>query len=107
MEKLRIVIVEPGKEPYEREIDHTLEKLQGIVEGDIETTWDEGLPKGTLIVCNEEGKLLGLPQNRVLWRDGRPVDVVAGTFFVVGTDEADFASLTDEQVKVCIENFQE
>ena len=107
MEKLRIVIVEPGKEPYEREIDHTLEKLQGIVEGYIETTWDEGLPKGTLIVCNEEGKLLGLPQNRVLWRDGRPVDVVAGTFFIAGAGDEDFISLTDEQVKVCIENFQE
>ena len=107
MEKLRVVIVEPDKEPYEKEIDHTLESLQGIVEGYIETTWDERLPEGTLIVCNEEGKLLGLPQNRVLWRDGRPVDVVAGTFFVVGSGDEDFISLTDEQVKVCIENFQE
>ena len=105
MEKLRVVIVEPDKEPYEKEIDHTLESLQGIVEGDIETTWDERLPEGTLIVCNEENKLHELPYNRVLFRDGRVVDIIYGTFFMVGTDNADFASLTDEQVKKCIESF--
>ena len=51
------------------------------------------------IVCNEEGKLLGLTPNRLL-KDSRgvPYDVVCGTFFVAGVNDGDFASLTDAQI---------
>ena len=47
------------------------------------------------IVCNDEGKLEGLPLNRTL----DDYDVIAGTFFVVGLTEDDFCSLTNEQVE--------
>ena len=44
-------------------------------------------------VCNEEGKLMGLPGNRRLGND-----VIAGTFFLAGdTPDGDFCSLTQEQ----------
>ena len=46
-------------------------------------------------VCNDEGKLEGLPLNRTLG----DYDVIAGTFFVVGLTEDDFCSLIPEQVK--------
>ena len=48
-------------------------------------------------VCNDEGKLTGLPLNRALRdEDGRMYDAVAGTFLVVGLGEEDFASLSPE-----------
>ena len=49
------------------------------------------------IICNDEGKLMGLPLNRAL-RDenGQMYDAVAGTFLVVGLGEEDFASLSPE-----------
>lgn len=51
-------------------------------------------------VCNDEGKLLGLPWNRALTDDhGVPYDIVCGTFFVAGLKEDDFASLTDQQIE--------
>lgn len=51
-------------------------------------------------VCNDEGKLLGLPWNRTLTDDhGVPYDIVCGTFFVAGLKEDDFASLTDQQIE--------
>ena len=51
-------------------------------------------------VCNDEGKLLGLPWNRTLTNDhGVPYDIVCGTFFVVGLKEDDFASLTEQQIE--------
>ena len=52
------------------------------------------------LICNEEGKLLGLPMNRTL-RDARgvPYDIVCGTFFLAGIAEDDFASLTDRQIE--------
>lgn len=94
---MRAVIVEPDKAPYERDIEDTLEQLQEIVDGMIETTYDRLLP-GAVIVCNEEGKLLDLPMNRCIGSD-----IIFGTFFVVGEDGEDFCSLTDEQVKEALE----
>ena len=51
------------------------------------------------LVCNEEGKLEGLPLNRALRdEDGDIYDVVAGTFMVVGLTDDSFGSLTVEQM---------
>ncbi len=59
------------------------------------------------IICNDEGKLLGLPWNRPLFdEDGQIYDVIAGTFLVVGLTEDDFGSLSDEQIQKYTEMFQ-
>ena len=51
-------------------------------------------------ICNEEGKLLGLPMNRALTDEfGVPYDIVCGTFFVVGIGDEDFTSLTEQQIE--------
>lgn len=59
---LRVLVVEPERTPYVKEIPHTLEALQQEVGGLIEVIY----PYADLVglVCNEEGKLLGLPLNR-------------------------------------------
>lgn len=51
------------------------------------------------IICNDEGKIFGLPLNRAL-RDenGEIYDILSGTFIVAGLTEDDFGDLTDEQV---------
>lgn len=60
------------------------------------------------MICNEEGKLLGLPLNRAL-RDenGEIYDAIAGTFFICGAlaDSENFTSLTDEQVAYWLRRF--
>ena len=53
------------------------------------------------LVCNDEGKLLGLPLNRVLRLDtGEIYDVIAGTFFLCAAPPGSekFESLTEEQL---------
>ena len=51
-------------------------------------------------ICNEKGKLLGLPMNRALTDEsGVPYDIVCGTFFVVGIGDEDFTSLTEQQIE--------
>ena len=62
------------------------------------------------LVCNEEGKCLGLPLNRVLRLEldtGEIYDVIAGTFFLcaVPPDSDRFASLA-EQIASCSERFR-
>lgn len=96
---MRILVVEPHKQPFEVEIENNLKSMQNIVGGYIEFY---GISHDMTIVCNEEGKLLGLEGNR---RVGN--EIIAGTFFIVGQNEdLDSISLTDEQIKSCKARFQ-
>lgn len=90
---LRVMVVEPDKEPYEKVLNHSLEAMQKVVGGYIETTRDDLLP-GMILVVNEEGKLKGLPFNRCTH-----CDCIAGTFFVCKNGKDDFESLTDADVE--------
>ena len=97
-QKLRVLVVEPGKPPAVQEIGGSLESMQRLVGGYIQAVYPFDDP--VALICNEEGKLLGLPMNRTL-RDERgvPYDIVCGTFFLAGIAEDDFASLTDWQIE--------
>ena len=97
-QKLRVLVVEPGKPPAVREITGSQESMQRLVGGYIQAVYPFDDP--VALICNEEGKLLGLPMNRTL-RDERgvPYDIVCGTFFLAGIAEDDFASLTDRQIE--------
>ena len=75
---LRVLRVEPGKTPVEKEIGVDLKSLQAEVEGMIECVYMED---GSILVCNEEGKLNGMALNRRL-----ADDIICGPFFVVGDD---------------------
>ena len=87
--------IAPGQYPQQVEIDNDLKALQQAVGGTIAAVYPFADP--VAIICNDDGKLMGLPLNRAL-RDenGEMYDAVAGTFLVVGLGEEDFASLTPE-----------
>ena len=96
---LRILMVEPRKAPYEASVPHELTAMQQTVGGLIEVVRNGD---GTLLVCNEEGKLLGMEGNRRI-----PGDVLAGPFFVVGDAGETFRSLTEEELERYRERFAE
>ena len=91
IDKIKVLIVEPDKEPYEQEIEHTLETLQSIVNGVIDIIEIE---KNVDLIINDEGKILNLEFNRVI-----PNDVIAGTFIVAGQKNGETISLTEEQIE--------
>ena len=97
--KLRVVMVEPGKPAYETEIENTLEAEQKAVGGYIEVV---PLDNGKFLICNEEGKLSGMQGNRRIGKD-----IIVGPFFIVGSDGDEFRSLTDEEVKESLKRFAE
>ena len=105
-EKMTVLVVEPMKEPYVKEIDPVLHALQAEVGGDIGATYPFSDP--VALVCNDEGKLIGLDLNRGL-RDenGEIYDIMAGTFLVVGLGEEDFASLSPELAQKYTEHFRQ
>lgn len=59
-----VVLCEPGKKACITTIHNTLESLQQIVGGYIEAVYPFDNP--VVIICNEEGKIIGLELNRAL-----------------------------------------
>lgn len=94
---MNVIIKEPCEEPFEISIPNELSTLQELVYGYIETI---GLDTDLVLICNEDGKLMGLPRNiRLLDKNGKEVDVVCGTVIVTGVDGDEFDSLTDKQIE--------
>ena len=92
---LTVLVVEPGKIPYTKQIPDTLQSLQQEVGGYIQAVYPFRDP--VCVICNEEAKLEGLPLNRSLQDEqGQTYDVVAGTFLVAGLCEENFTSLSPE-----------
>ena len=103
---MRVIVVEPSKKPMVQDIDSDLKSMQKIVGGSIQAIYPFDEP--VALICNEEGKLLNLPLNRVLRDDeGNVYDIISGTFFLCAapTDSDHFAGLTDQQVKTYMERF--
>lgn len=97
---MRVLMIEPMKEPHVVDIENDLESMQKAVGGLIEVI---NLEDDIVMVDNEEGKLIGLEGNR---RVGR--DIIAGTFFLCGSnDEGEFVSLTEEQIDKYTNCFRE
>ena len=94
-----VLMIEPGEAPRRLELSHSLEEMQKAVGGFIQILYPFEDP--VALVCNEEGKLLGLPANRAL-RDesGAVYDIVCGTFFLCGAppDSDTLEGLTEEHV---------
>lgn len=97
-EKIKVLVLEPMKKPYVKEIEHTLENLQKEVGGSIEAVYP--FEDKVAIICNDEHKFNGMPMNRCLRdQDGEIYDILGGNLLVIGLTEYDFGSLTPEQVE--------
>ena len=96
---MRVVYVEPNREPYEAEVIQDLDYMQQAVGGLIEPIY---LEDGTAIICNDNAKLMGMEGNRH-FREA----VLAGPFFVCGDGGDEYRSLTDEEAAKYMELFAE
>ena len=82
---MKAIRKKPGCEPEIIEVENTLEALQQEVGGYIEVVT---LPYGAALICNEEGCIIGLPDN------GRVCGVdVVGTVLVVGVNGPEFCDV--------------
>ena len=89
--KIKVLALLPMELPKEVELDNALEAMQKFVGGLIECITLSDTGSEVTLVCNDEGKLLGLPLNRPLWDRA---DVLAGPGFLAGCDnEGNLTSL--------------
>lgn len=104
---MRVLVIEPGKSPEMREIENNLETKQRIVGGWIEAVYPFDDP--VALICNEEGKHLGLPYNRALRHPetGEVYDIIAGTFILCAAspESENFDSLDDVMLEKYTEYF--
>lgn len=86
-ETIRVWVKEPGKAPERRGIPNELKALQEAVGGYIETVT---LGPDLVVICNEEGRLIGLPFNcRVFNMPFYGPIVIAGIDAGIDGDEFD------------------
>lgn len=92
MNNIKIVFKEPLKKAEERIVEDKLEEYQKLVEGHLESVH---ITQNIVMICNDEGKIKKLDPN-IIWGS----DVIVGNIFVVGAQDDDFRSLTENEIKV-------
>ena len=107
MKTIRVVYVEPGKESLAIEIRDDLNEMQSLVGGHIE----EYMPfdDEVAVICNEEGKITGLPLNRGIENEnGQLIEIIAGPFFIAYAplESEEFLSLPAELEEKYKEKFR-
>ena len=102
---MNVLMVEPGEVPYAVDIGEGLEALQTAVGGDIQAVYPYEDP--VALICNDDGKYMGLPLNRALRDDeGNIYDIVAGNFFLCGLGEEDFTDLPADLMEKYRQQFE-
>ena len=96
VKRITVIICEPGKLPRIDHIENTLEAMQEIVGGYIETVT---FAEDACIVCNEEGRLKGLAPCMKLFG----IDFV-GTCIVVGVKGEEFCSVPENAYNLLFRN---
>jgi len=97
---IKVLIVEPQKDPYSKEIDNELKPLQDIVGGYLES---HAISNRVVVLCNEDGKSLNLKRNFSIFlqRIGK-IDFVGTYVFAAHDGNGEFVSLTDEDITLCL-----
>ena len=101
---MKVLMVEPGEIPYEADIEPGLRSLQAAVGGNIQAVYPYEDP--VALICNEDGKFMGLPLNRALRDDtGEIYDIIAGNFIITGLGEESFSDLSPDLMEKYKEQF--
>jgi hypothetical protein len=98
-DKIKVLMVEPGKKAYEIEIGTSLEEMYAALDCDcIQTFYPYDDP--VVIVCDDEGKLNGSEPNRAIYdEDGQMMDIICGRFFIADCSTSSFKSLSDDMME--------
>lgn len=99
MRKLKAIICPANGAPYVAHVSDSLEALQRIVGGYIKTCT---VTTDVLILCNEEGRLMNLPENRSLCFSG-----FCGDCLILGHKGENFTSLSPENCRFLFESCKE
>lgn len=104
-ETMKVLVVAPRQPPCIKEIPSGLEGLTDAVGGLISATYPFRDP--VALICNDEGRNMGLELNRALYNGmGQVYDVIPGTFVIAGLTDDSFTSLPDDMIEKYSRRFQ-
>ena len=89
---MRVLYIKTGKEPIVIDVLHKLEAFQSLVAGLIEVV--DPFDDDVILVCNEEGRNLGLPINRII---NERMDI-CGDFFLCGHDGTGLSDIPEDLI---------
>jgi hypothetical protein len=94
--KIKVLLLPVGKPGTVVEIDNKLEAMQKLVGGSIEGV---SIEANVMVMCNDEGRLNGLPFNRLFADLRNPVDFCGDIFITRHDNEGESTSLTARDIK--------
>ena len=104
-EFIKALVIKPGQEPNLTLIRDDNETLNKIVDGLIQ---EVPMENDLSFIVNEEGKILGLPINRLSPGYEKTYDILCGNIIVVANDykSGKYISLSDEQIQYAKDVFE-
>lgn len=102
---MKVIMVEPRKEAYVKEIGNELEDMQEAVNGYIQAIYPFDDP--VAVIMDEEGKLKKTAKaNRPIYdENGKIADVLYGPFFICGVGGEDFTDIPEKLIQKYIKMF--
>ncbi|MCR5636197.1 MAG: DUF3846 domain-containing protein [Clostridiales bacterium] len=91
--RIKVLMVEPGKKAYEKEIGTSLKEMYAALDCDCIQTF---YPYSDLVVLvvDDEGKINGSRPNRAVYgENGEMIDIICGKFFICDCSTDEFKSL--------------
>lgn len=98
MNKFKILVIEPRKEPSIKTVNNIENALVKIIGDNLKNI---RLKNNIDLVYNDEGKINNLDFNRIITDD-----VLCGTFAIVGQYKDEWVSLTSKQIRFYKKRFQ-
>ena len=95
MKKMKVLMVEPGKHPYELEMEPSLQSMYAALECETITAtypWEDAVG----LVTDDEGLFTDKLPNRYI---PELEQYIKGNFFLCGLSEDDFVDLPEELMK--------
>lgn len=96
MDKIKVMVKKVGENPEVVYIENDFREMQKLVGGYMERVpfWPQPISRNVDLMCNEEGKMIGLEPNFAI-----PGDVIMGDVFFSRHEGEDTVSLTDQDVQ--------
>ncbi|MCL2547456.1 MAG: DUF3846 domain-containing protein [Oscillospiraceae bacterium] len=105
---MRIIIVEPNKAAYEKDVTNVYHEIFRTIGGSPLVLFPYEQDESIVIICNDDIQDIA-PVNRVIFDDyGEAIDVIAGIFIICATtNDGNFDNLLPEQSKWLLEELSE
>lgn len=96
--QISVYLMETNQQGKIIEIENSLKSFQSLVDGYIESI---KITNDLCVICNEDGKRLHLPDNRMIYHNNAIVEVLKGTIFIVRDNSGDeYDSINESDIAI-------